>query len=107
MTGMPAADREVSTPPFGPETLGPLTRPDDQPLWDPGKQAMDPEQRRQLQDERLRTLIDKVLTVPVPLFADKLKEAGVTSSSDVKGVDDLWQIPLTVKQDLRDSEAEN
>ena len=59
----------------------------------------------ELQDERVRTLIRRVIETPVPLFAAKLVEVGITSPDDVKGVDDLAQIPITVKQDLRDSEA--
>ncbi len=96
----------VSTAPFGPDTLGPLPRPTDQTLWDPARQAMDPAQRRELQDERIRELIRRVLETPVPLFARKLGDAGITSVDDVKGVDDLALIPSTRKQDLRDSEAE-
>src|SRR5580658_3993484 len=97
---------EVSTPAYGPGTLGPLPRPLDQKLWDPAHQAMDPGERRQLQDNRVRRLVRRILETPVPLFADKLKDAGITSPDDVKGVDDLACIPSTVKQDLRDSEAE-
>ena len=96
----------ISTPEFGPGLLGPIPRPTDQKLWDPAHQAMDPGQRRQLQDERVRTLVRRVLETPVPLFAAKLAEAGITSPDDIKGVDDLARVPLTVKQDLRDSEAE-
>jgi hypothetical protein len=96
----------VSTAAFGPGTLGPIPRPTGQKLWDPAHQAMDPGQRRELQDERVRHLIRRVLETPVPLFAAKLKEAGITSPDDVKGVDDLSRVPSTVKQDLRDSEAE-
>ncbi len=95
----------VSTPPFGPGTLGPLPRPDDQFLWDPAKQAMDPEHRRALQDERLARLVADVFARPVPLFKDKLTEAGISGPGDLRSVDDLWQVPPIVKQDLRDSEA--
>jgi phenylacetate-CoA ligase len=66
---------------------------------------MDPEQRRQLQDERLGRLIARVFEHPVPLFRDKLGEAGIGSAADFGSIDDLWRVPLTVKQDLRDSEA--
>jgi phenylacetate-CoA ligase len=95
----------VSTPPFGPGTIGPLPRPDDQALWDPDRQAMDPERRRGLQDERVVALVARILETPVPLFAAKLKAAGITDARDVTGVDDLARIPSTVKQDLRDSEG--
>lgn len=100
-------DNEVSTPPFGPTTLGPPARDPAQKLWDPAKQAMDPEQRRQLQDERVRELVQRVFRHPAPLFLGKLKEAGIDSPEDVKGADDLSRIPSTVKQELRDSEAEH
>ena len=96
---------EVSTPPFAPGTLGPVPRPDDQPLWDPDKQAMGAEQRRELQNERLGRMIDGIFTGPVPLFRDKLRTAGVSGPADISTVDDLTGVPLTVKQDLRDSEA--
>jgi len=66
---------------------------------------MDPELRRALQEERLRTMVRRVLEAPVPLFRRKLAAAGVTSADDLKSMDDLWRIPPTVKQDLRDSEA--
>jgi phenylacetate-CoA ligase len=95
----------VSTPPFGPGSLGPLPRPDGQALWDPTKQAMSTDERRQLQDERLGRMIDRILEGPVPLFRDKLVAAGVASPGDIASVDDLSAVPSTVKQDLRDSEA--
>jgi phenylacetate-CoA ligase len=106
VTHVPAADVSVSTPPFGPGTLGPIPRPADQKLWDPAHQAMDPPRRRELQDERVRDVIRRVLETPVPLFAAKLKEAGISSADDITGVDDLRHVPSTVKQELRDSEAE-
>ena len=68
-----AVTPDVSTPPFAPGTLGPVPRPDDQSLWDPDKQAMGAEQRRELQNERLRRMIDGIFTGPVPLFRDKLR----------------------------------
>jgi phenylacetate-CoA ligase len=102
-----SASDVVSTPEFGPGLLGPIPRPIEQKLWDPPHQAMDLGQRRELQDDRVRTLIRRILTTPVPLFAAKLQAAGITSPDDVKGVDDLARIPLTIKQDLRDSEAES
>ena len=41
-------------PSYGPEVLGPPSRPTDQPHWDPDAQTMDDEQRRELQLTRLR-----------------------------------------------------
>ncbi len=101
-----SASEVVSTPEFGPGLLGPIPRPTEQKLWDPAHQAMDPGRRRELQDERVRALVRRILQTPVPLFAAKLEAAGITSPDDVKGVDDLSRIPSTIKQDLRDSEAE-
>jgi phenylacetate-CoA ligase len=95
----------MDTPPFGPGTIGPLPRDPEQALWDPAKQAMDPERRRALQDERLGEMVTRIFENPVPLFRKKLVDAGIESPKDIGGVDDLWQVPVTVKQDLRDSEG--
>lgn len=102
---MSGSERNQVSTTYGPEVLGPPPRPDDQPLWDPAHQAMDPEARRQLQDRRVKELIAKVLETPVPLFKRKLAAAGIDSAHDVAGVDDLSKIPVTIKQDLRDAEA--
>lgn len=83
----------------------PAPRDPAQKFWDPEAQTMDPEQRRQMQDVRVRELLDRVLTVPVPHFARKLAVAGISDARDVTGVDDLDAIPVTTKQELRDSEA--
>jgi phenylacetate-CoA ligase len=66
---------------------------------------MSRDQLRSLQNARLRDMVRKVFEAPVPLFARKLTEAGVAGPDDIKDVDDLARIPLTIKQDLRDSEA--
>ena len=84
--------------------LEPEPRDPDQPYWDPPRQTMPRDRLRTLQDERVRELVRKILETPVPLFRDKLAAAGVNAPGDVHGVDDLAAIPLTVKQDLRDSE---
>lgn len=94
-------------PSYGPEVIGPPPRDPEQKLWDPEVQTMDPELRRDLQNDRLRVLIRRVFDSPVPLFRDKLIAAGIGGPEDLKSVDDLDQVPLTVKQDLRDSEAEH
>ena len=94
-------------PTYGPEVLGPPQRDPEQQFWDPAIQTMDPEKLQSLQEQRLRDLVQKVLDTPVPLFARKLAEGGVTSGQDLKSLDDLKHIPLTVKQDLRDSEGNN
>jgi phenylacetate-CoA ligase len=68
-------------------------------------QTMDRERRRTLQDERVRELVRRIFQQPVPLFRRKLESAGMTRAGDVGGVDDLARVPLTTKQDLRESEA--
>src|SRR5687767_12474941 len=94
-------------PQFSPEILGPAPRDPGQPFWDPEMQTMPREQLRALQTERLRELVGKVIDAPAPLFKRKLDAAGITSPRDITDVDDVNQIPLTVKQELRDSEAEH
>lgn len=92
-------------PQSGPDILGPPPRDPDQTFWDPEAQTMSRDQLHDLQSERLRAMVRRVVETPVPLFQRKLAEAGIESPDDVKSVDDINQIPLTVKQDLRDSEA--
>ncbi len=92
-------------PEYGPEVLGPPSRDPDQKFWDPQIQTMEPAALRQLQNERLRTLMRKVFERPVPFFKEKLTAAGIAGPEDVKTVEDLSRVPLTVKQELRDSEA--
>ncbi len=93
-------------PSYGVEVLGPPPRDPAQQHWDPEAQTMDPEQRRGIQLERLRTLVGRSLAAG-GLFARKLAEGGVSSSNDIAELDDINQIPITLKQDLRDSEAEH
>jgi phenylacetate-CoA ligase len=77
-----------------------------QAYWDPPAQTMSPDRRRALQDERLRDMIERVFSEPVPFFRNKLETAGVSGPGDIRGVDDLDRIPLTIKQELRDSERD-
>jgi phenylacetate-CoA ligase len=92
-------------PSYGPEVYGPPPRDTAQKYWDPEIQTMDRQRMRELQEQRLHTLLDKVFTTPVPLFRDKLVAAGINAADDIKSLDDLRHIPLTMKQDLRDSEG--
>jgi phenylacetate-CoA ligase len=94
-------------PSYGPEVLGPPTRPSDQQHWDPDAQTMDPERRRELQLTRLREMVRKVVDGAAPLFRRKLADAGIESPEDVRDLSDLERVPVTRKQELRDSEAEN
>ena len=92
------------TPANSPELLGPAPRDPAQKFWDPSLQTMDPSRRRELQDDRLRTMVRRIFDAPVPLFRRKLASAGISSPEAVTGLDDLNAIPLTVKEDLRSSE---
>ena len=89
----------------GAETLVPTPRDPAQKFWDPELQTLDSQERRRRQSAALRRLVRRVFETPVPLFRRKLESAGVKHPEDVRGVDDLARIPLTRKQDLRDSEA--
>jgi phenylacetate-CoA ligase len=85
--------------------LAPKPRDPDQPFWDPEMQSLPRERLREIQLTRLQTMVDRVLETPVPLFKAKLDEVGLAGSGDLRSIDDINQIPLTVKQELRDSEA--
>jgi phenylacetate-CoA ligase len=87
--------------------LFPAPRDPAQPFWDPGAQTMDAQRRRALQDQRVRDLVTRTLARPVPFFARKLSVADIEDARDVNGVEDLAAIPVTVKQELRDSEQAN
>jgi phenylacetate-CoA ligase len=93
-------------PTYQPGTLGPLPRDPEQKFWDPEIQTMPRERLADLQLSRLQELVDKVLKSPAPLFERKLREAGVERAEDIASVDDVNSIPTTIKQELRDSEAD-
>ena len=67
-------------PQYRPDVLAPEPRDPNQKFWDPDAQTMDREQIRELQSERLRDLIRRVIDTPVPLFERKLESAGIESS---------------------------
>ncbi len=86
--------------------LGPEPRDPAQAFWDPESQTQDREARAKLRDARTRELVRRILETPVPFFQRKLRSGGVERVDDVTGVADLARVPLTRKQELRDSEAE-
>ena len=82
-------------PSYGPEVLGPPPRDPEQQYWDPEIQTMDPEKLRGAPRAAPRQLVQKIFDNPVPLFPDKLAEAGIRSPEDIKSLDDLEHVPLT------------
>lgn len=64
-------------------------------------ETMPREQIKELQSERLVTLVKKVYD-NVPFYKKKFDEMGL-KPEDVKGLDDIVRLPFTVKQDLRDN----
>ena len=63
-------------------------------------ESMPVEQRRELQLQRLRELVDRLTTCDTPFWQKRM--AGI-SAADVKSLDDLQRLPFTVKTDLRDT----
>ncbi len=68
--------------------------------FDPKIECMDPEARRELQEQRLRDLVDRLLGTD-NLQGSRLREAGVTRGTDVR-LDEIHLLPTITKQDLWD-----
>lgn len=68
--------------------------------FDPKIECMDPEARRELQEQRLRALVDLLLSTG-NLQGARLREAGVTRGTDVR-LDEIHLLPTISKQDLWD-----
>lgn len=59
------------------------------------------EEKRKLQGERLVKTVHRVYD-NVPFYNKKMKDIGI-EPGDIKGIDDLKNLPFTTKQDLRDN----
>ncbi|MEV6232914.1 AMP-binding protein [Saccharopolyspora shandongensis] len=70
------------------------------PLVAPEAEGVTSEQRRELQERRLRQLVDRLLAAG-GLQAGRLRERGVSAGSDVR-LDDLHRLPFVSKQDFWD-----
>lgn len=70
-------------------------------IWNQPKECMDPEQKRLLQGERLRKLVDRVYH-NTPFYRRKMQEMDITPD-DIRTIDDIVKLPFTTKQDLRDN----
>jgi phenylacetate-CoA ligase len=67
-------------------------------MFEPGADAMPHEELARLQDDRLRTLVGRLLALG-GVQAQRLRAAGVTSPADV-ALSDLPRLPMTGKSDL-------
>ncbi len=70
-------------------------------MFEPDAESMPAEWRAELQQERLRALVDRLLAVD-GVQAERLRSAGVTAGSAL-GLGDLPRLPMTEKQDLWDA----
>ncbi len=70
-------------------------------IWNEPKESMDREVMRNMQGERLHSIVTKVYH-NVPFYRTKMQELGV-EPGDIKSIDDIVKLPYTTKQDLRDN----
>jgi phenylacetate-CoA ligase len=70
-------------------------------MFEPDAESMPAEQRAELQQDRLRGLIDRLIEVG-GIQGQRLKAIGVTGGGDVT-LDDLPRLPVTVKGDMWDA----
>jgi len=67
-------------------------------MYQPELETMAPADRRRLQSDRLTALVDRLRSVEVPYWQEKM--AGV---SFITSIDDIERLPFTVKSELRDT----
>ncbi|MBR7084488.1 MAG: phenylacetate--CoA ligase [Oscillospiraceae bacterium] len=70
-------------------------------IYNPEMECMNPEQKRELQGERLRKTVKHVYE-NVTLYRERMDAKGV-SPEDIRTVEDLKLLPFTEKTDLRDT----
>jgi phenylacetate-CoA ligase len=70
-------------------------------IWNKTKECMSPEDKRCLQSERLRKLVERVYH-STPFYRRKMQEMDITPD-DICSIDDIVKLPFTTKQDLRDN----
>jgi len=68
--------------------------------FDPETECMDPEARRELQEQRLQGLVDRLLATD-NFQGNKIREVGVMRGTDVR-LDEIHLLPTITKQDLWD-----
>ncbi len=69
-------------------------------IWNQPKECMSAEDKRRMQGERLRKLVERVYH-SVPFYRRKMQEMDVMPR-DIRSIDDIVRLPFTTKQDLRD-----
>jgi phenylacetate-CoA ligase len=70
-------------------------------IWDKDIECASREQMREIQSQRLVKMLGRVYE-NVPFYRAKLKEKGI-EPGDIKGIDQLKDLPFTLKTDLRDN----
>jgi phenylacetate-CoA ligase len=68
------------------------------PLVEPDAEGISPDQRRDVQERRLRQLATRLLAAG-GLQADRLRDCGVTESNSIT-IEDLHRLPMVTKSDL-------
>src|ERR1041385_736296 len=71
------------------------------PMWNAEAEMMPRDRLAELQLERLRTTVDRLLT-HVPPIAQRLHAVGVQSGADIGDVGVIRNLPFTHKVDLRE-----
>lgn len=69
--------------------------------WDEEIETASREKIKSIQDKRLVAQVKRVYD-NVPLYRERMDKFGV-KPEDIHSTDDLWKLPLTCKQDLRDT----
>ena len=68
-------------------------------IWNKEMECMDPEERKELQLERLKKVV-KLAYDKVPFYHKKFDEIGL-KVEDIQSLEDIQKIPFTTKDDLR------
>jgi phenylacetate-CoA ligase len=70
-------------------------------IWNQNIECASREQMREIQSQRLVKMLAKIYET-VPFYRGKLKEKGI-EPGDIKSIDQLKDLPFTLKTDLRDN----
>lgn len=70
-------------------------------IWNETKECMSRDEMTNLQSARLRKMVDRVYH-NVEFYRKKMQAMGI-EPGDIKGIEDLYKLPYTTKEDLRDN----